>query len=105
MIIPVVMSVCTVGLVGALSTTYTLGKFPEMTGTASSVMGFMRFGLGSIAGLVFNCIPGKSAVPMAGTMFVLSVGALLVFLLSRRYRRDDPAIPGAVKEKVTDAEK
>jgi DHA1 family bicyclomycin/chloramphenicol resistance-like MFS transporter len=104
-IIPVVMTVCTVGLVGALSTTYTLGKFPEMTGTASSVMGFMRFGLGSIAGLVFNCIPGKSAVPMAGTMFVLSVGALLVFLLSRRYRRDDPAIPGAVKEKVTDAEK
>lgn len=88
-IIPVIMTVCTVGLVGALSTTYTLGKFPEMTGTASSVMGSLRFGLGALAGIVFNSIPGKSAVPMAATMFLLSAAALVIFLVSRRYYQRD----------------
>lgn len=87
-IIPVVMTVCTVGLIGALSTTYTLGKFPEMTGTASSVMGSLRFGLGSLAGILFNLIPGKSVVPMAGTMFTLSALALIIFIISRRFRRE-----------------
>lgn len=93
-IIPVVMTVCTVGLIGALSTTYTLGKFPEMTGTASSVMGSLRFGLGALAGLVFNSFSGTTAVPMAATMFVLSVAALAVFTLSRRFHLRETAAAG-----------
>ena len=95
-IIPVVMTVCTVGLIGALSTTYTLGKFPEMTGTASSVMGSLRFGLGSLAGILFNLIPGKSVVPMAGTMFTLSALALIIFIISRRFRREEQKTSGNI---------
>lgn len=95
-IIPVVMTVCTVGLIGALSTTYTLEKFPEMTGTASSVMGSLRFGLGALAGILFNLIPGKSVVPMAGTMFTLSALALIIFIISRRFRREEQKTSGNI---------
>jgi len=52
-------------------------------------MGSLRFGLGALTGIVFNSIPGKSAVSMAATMFLLSAAALVIFLVSRRYYQRD----------------
>lgn len=54
-----------------------LTKFPEQSGTATAVIGTLRFGIGALAGPIMTFYYDGSAVPFAGLMFF---SVLLVLL-------------------------
>ena len=45
-----------------------LGRYPTTAGTAASLAGTMRFGLGSSAGFMILLLPEGTIVPMVGIM-------------------------------------
>ncbi|MGM3181646.1 Bcr/CflA family multidrug efflux MFS transporter [Dickeya oryzae] len=61
-----------------------LDDFPHMAGTASSLAGTLRFGLGSLMGTVLSLATAQSAWPMVSAMAVCSVAALGLFLYASR---------------------
>ncbi|SLM62911.1 Bcr/CflA family multidrug efflux MFS transporter [Dickeya aquatica] len=65
-----------------------LDDFPHMAGTASSLAGTLRFGLGSLVGTLLSQLAFQSAWPMVGTMALCSTGALILFLVASRSPRN-----------------
>ncbi|WP_423201728.1 Bcr/CflA family multidrug efflux MFS transporter [Dickeya lacustris] len=61
-----------------------LDDFPHMAGTASSLAGTFRFGLGSLVGALLSQLTFHSAWPMVGIMALCATGAILLFLLASR---------------------
>ncbi|TCP94788.1 DHA1 family bicyclomycin/chloramphenicol resistance-like MFS transporter [Cricetibacter osteomyelitidis] len=60
-----------------------LDRFPQYAGTANSLAGTMRFGMGSIAGVLVSFIPVTSAVPMLVSMFIcITLGLLSYWFLT-----------------------
>ncbi len=82
-VIPVIMFICVLGIVGATTTTYILGIFKEMSGTASATLGSLRFAFGSLAGFLLNAYPAQSPLPLAVAMCACGLVALGSFWLSR----------------------
>ncbi|ACS86134.1 Bcr/CflA family multidrug efflux MFS transporter [Musicola paradisiaca] len=63
-----------------------LDDFPHMAGTASSLAGTLRFGLGSLLGALLSLVSFHSAWPMVGSMAFCSVSAFALFLFAGRRR-------------------
>lgn len=60
-----------------------LTKFPEQSGTATAVIGTLRFGIGSTAGPIMAYYYDGSAIPFAGLMFFSVFLVLLCQLINR----------------------
>ncbi len=94
-LIPVLIFICTLGVVGSNATAYVLGLYPEKSGTASAAMGALRFAGGAAAGIILNSFEGAGALPFAWTIFVCAALALGVFWISRiwirRHAREEAA--------------
>lgn len=56
-----------------------LGQFPTMAGTANSVAGSVRFGIGASVGSLVALMKMDSAAPMLYTMSVCSLGAVCCY--------------------------
>ncbi len=69
----VVMFVGTISTIGSNSMALLLSRFPRMAGTASSLAGTLRFGTGSIVGMIVAAMPSGVAWPMIFVMSVCSV--------------------------------
>ncbi|MBN3136959.1 Bcr/CflA family multidrug efflux MFS transporter [Pectobacterium punjabense] len=61
-----------------------LDDFPHMAGTASSLAGTLRFGLGAIVGVILSLASFNSAWPMVLSMALCSIGAFLLYLYAHR---------------------
>ncbi|MBN3153422.1 Bcr/CflA family multidrug efflux transporter, partial [Pectobacterium brasiliense] len=61
-----------------------LDDFPHMAGTASSLAGTLRFGLGAIVGVILSLASFNSAWPMVLSMALCSIGAFLLYLYATR---------------------
>lgn len=59
-----------------------LTKFPEQSGTATAVIGTLRFGIGALAGPILAFYYDGSAVPFAGLMFFSVLLVLLCQLIN-----------------------
>ena len=59
-----------------------LTKFPEHSGTATAVIGTLRFGIGALAGPILAFYYDGSAVPFAGLMFFSVLLVLLCQLIN-----------------------
>lgn len=84
-VIPVIMFICVIGIVGANATTYVLGLYREKSGTASAVMGSLRFAGGAVAGFILNSFETGNALPFAYTIFTCALISLASFWISRIY--------------------
>ncbi len=82
-VLPVIMFICVIGIVGANATTYVLGLYREKSGTASAVMGSLRFAGGAFAGFVLNSFDTGNALPFAYTIFACSLISVSSFWISR----------------------
>jgi len=74
-----------ISMVAVNSDALVLTKFPEQSGTATAVIGTLRFGIGALAGPILAYYYDGSALPFAGLMFVsvLIVLACQLINLSR----------------------
>lgn len=63
-----------------------LDDFPHMAGTASSLAGTLRFGLGALVGSVLSLASFSSAWPMIASMAFCSTAALLLYRYAARRR-------------------
>jgi len=63
-----------------------LTPFPDRAGTASSLLGFAQQTSAAIATAAIGHYLGRSAWPVAGTIAVMGVLALVIWALTRRVR-------------------
>lgn len=74
-------------MVGSNVMALVLEQVPKMAGTASSLTGSMRFGIGAIAGWAVAAVTGHDDVVMTGAMVICaSLGISFIFLLYRPNR-------------------
>jgi DHA1 family bicyclomycin/chloramphenicol resistance-like MFS transporter len=85
-IVPFVMCyVGTLSTIGSNSMALLLSGYPDMAGTASSLAGTLRFGMGSIIGSIVAAMPGDVAWPMILMMSLCAVlSALLYWTLGKK---------------------
>lgn len=69
----VVLFIGTLSTIGSNSMGLLLSGYPTMAGTASSLAGTLRFGIGSIIGAVVAMLPGGATWPMITVMSACSV--------------------------------
>jgi len=86
---------CGVGLTNPNASALSLAPFERNAGTASSLMGAMQLGIGSVSSYCVSLFSKPSTLPMSLLMAVSSVIALIVLLTGRRFIKDtiaaDPA--------------
>ena len=70
-----------ISMVAVNSDALVLTKFPQQSGTATAVIGTLRFGIGALAGPILAYFYDGSALPFAGLMF----GSVLVVLLCQLF--------------------
>jgi len=63
-------------------------KFPEHSGTATAVIGTLRFGIGALAGPILAYFYDGSALPFAGLMFTSVLVVLLCQLMIKKNDKD-----------------
>jgi len=81
----VVMFIGTISTIGSNSMALLLSGYPRMAGTASSLAGTLRFGTGSVVGIVVAAMPGDVEWPMVFVMFACSIlAALFYWTLGRK---------------------
>jgi len=86
-IVPFVMLyIGTMSTIGSNSMALLLSNYPGMAGTASSLAGTLRFGTGSLVGVLVAMLPSDSAWPMILVMTMCAVlSASLYWFLGRRF--------------------
>ncbi|WCE30933.1 Bcr/CflA family multidrug efflux MFS transporter [Vibrio sp. SCSIO 43137] len=85
-IVPFVMLyIGTMSTIGSNSMALLLSNYPGMAGTASSLAGTLRFGTGSLVGVLVAMLPSNSAWPMILVMTMCAVlSASLYWFLGRK---------------------
>ena len=84
--IPVVCFIGCISVIGSNSMACILSDYPEYAGTASSLAGTMRFGIGTIVGGIVSLIHVHSALPMTLAMAVCALlSAFFYWGLSRNH--------------------
>lgn len=73
-------------ITNANALTVALEPFPQLAGTASSVIGAMRFGIGGTLGALFGSMHDHTPVPMAAGIAFAGVAALVVYWTMCRER-------------------
>ncbi|EPC4299380.1 Bcr/CflA family multidrug efflux MFS transporter [Cronobacter sakazakii] len=76
-----------VSLVASNAMAVILDEFPHMAGTASSLAGTFRFGIGAIMGALLSMATFNSAWPMLLSIFFCATCSILFYLYASRPRR------------------
>jgi DHA1 family bicyclomycin/chloramphenicol resistance-like MFS transporter len=81
-VVPFVMLfIGTISTIGSNSMALLLSRYPAMAGTASSLAGTLRFGLGSVVGFLVSLLPGDQSWPMLLTMAMCGLLSLSFYLI------------------------
>ena len=72
-VIPVPIFIGTLSTIGSNSMACLLGRYPHIAGTASSLAGTLRFGIGSLVSGGVALMPSSSAWPLAITMLTCAI--------------------------------
>ena len=86
LVLGVAMFIGCVSMISSNAMAVILEEFPHMAGTASSLAGTMRFGVGALAGAVLSTITFSSAWPMVISIFVCATTSIIFFLYATRKR-------------------
>lgn len=77
-----------ISMVAVNSDALVLTKFPEQSGTATAVIGTLRFGIGAMAGPVLAFFYDGTALPFAGLMFSSVLVVLVCQLINKFSQRE-----------------
>lgn len=83
----VAMFIGCVAMVSSNAMAVILEEFPHMAGTASSLAGTLRFGVGALVGALLSIASFTSAWPMVGSIFVCATLSVLLFIYATRPRK------------------
>ncbi len=78
-VIPVMLYIGIISIIGSNIMACVLSDYPELAGTASSLAGTMRFGIGTIIGGIVSFIHVHSALPMTGAMAMCAILSALSY--------------------------
>ncbi|OON37069.1 Bcr/CflA family drug resistance efflux transporter [Izhakiella australiensis] len=84
----VAMFIGCVAMVSSNAMAVILEEFPHMAGTASSLAGTLRFGVGALAGALLSSFSFSSAWPMVSAIFLCASVSLLLFFYASRPRKN-----------------
>ncbi|PWC10343.1 Bcr/CflA family drug resistance efflux transporter [Brenneria roseae subsp. americana] len=84
LVLGVAVFVGCISMVGSNAMAVILGDFPHMAGTAASLAGTLRFGLGAITGVILSFASFNSAWPMVISMAFCSMVAFLLYRYASR---------------------
>jgi len=87
----VAMFIGCVAMVSSNAMAVILEEFPHMAGTASSLAGTLRFGVGALAGALLSTFTFTSAWPMVGAIFICATVSILLFIYASRPRHTPTA--------------
>lgn len=87
----VAMFIGCVAMVSSNAMAVILEEFPHMAGTASSLAGTLRFGVGALAGALLSTITFTSAWPMVSAIFICATTSILLFIYASRPRKSASA--------------
>nr|WP_024965109.1 Bcr/CflA family multidrug efflux MFS transporter [Pantoea sp. IMH] len=87
MVFGVAMFIGCVAMVSSNAMAVILDEFPHMAGTASSLAGTLRFGVGAVIGALLSTMPFNSAWPMVGSIFLCATVSILLFIYATRPRK------------------
>ncbi|NNS07517.1 Bcr/CflA family multidrug efflux MFS transporter [Erwinia sp. JH02] len=87
----VAMFIGCVAMVSSNAMAVILEEFPHMAGTASSLAGTLRFGVGALAGALLSTITFTSAWPMVSAIFICATTSIMLFIYASRPRKSVPA--------------
>ncbi|WP_428943553.1 Bcr/CflA family multidrug efflux MFS transporter [Pantoea sp. FN060301] len=87
MVFGVAMFIGCVAMVSSNAMAVILDEFPHMAGTASSLAGTLRFGVGALIGALLSVMPFNSAWPMVGSIFICATVSILLFIYATRPRK------------------
>lgn len=83
----VAMFIGCVAMVSSNAMAVILEEFPHMAGTASSLAGTLRFGVGALVGALLSTLTFTSAWPMVGSIFVCATVSVALFIYATRPRK------------------
>jgi len=83
----VAMFIGCVSMVSSNAMAVILEEFPHMAGTASSLAGTLRFGVGALVGALLSTLSFNSVWPMVGSIFVCATFSILLFIYATRPRQ------------------
>lgn len=86
LVLGVAVFVGSIAMITSNAMAVTLDGFPHMAGTASSLAGTLRFGLGAFVGAMLSLVNFNSAWPMVIAMALCSGTALLLYFYASRVR-------------------
>jgi len=84
----VAMFIGCVAMVSSNAMAVILEEFPHMAGTASSLAGTLRFGVGALVGALLSTMTFTSAWPMVGSIFICATVSVLLFIYATRPRKN-----------------
>ncbi len=87
LVIPEMIYFTGIGLVLPQAMAAAMAPFPERAGAASSVAGFIQMVCASAAGAAVGTFVGGSAMPLVTASALSGLGALAIFILTKRLRR------------------
>jgi len=87
----VAMFIGCVAMVSSNAMAVILEEFPHMAGTASSLAGTLRFGVGALAGALLATFTFTRAWPMVGAIFICATVSILLFIYASRPRHTQAA--------------
>lgn len=90
LLIPLFFCIATNGLINPNTTALGMAAFGDRAGTASALIGSLTFLTAGIASAIVSAFPARSALPMAVTIAVLELLAVLFFFVVAKRA---PAIP------------
>lgn len=64
-----------------------LENFPHMAGTAASLAGTLRFGIGAIVGFILAKVSSYNELPMVSSMMICVAVSILLFIYASRKRK------------------
>ena len=79
-IVPMMFYTAAVGITMPQAMSVALAPFPDMSATASALLGFLQMGAASVAGVIVGLHLDGSALPMALTIAVAAALSLLGFV-------------------------
>ena len=83
----VAMFIGCVAMVSSNAMAVILEEFPHMAGTASSLAGTLRFGVGALVGALLSTLSFNSAWSMVGSIFLCAALSILLFIYATRPRK------------------
>jgi len=94
-IVMIFLQLCCVGIISPNASALSIAPFTKNAGTASSLLGAIQLGIGSVATMIISSFHTENIVPLAGAMFLSGFLACVIYFTASRFIKDPLSAAGA----------